>query len=150
MRRSQPHIVGRMALQDIFINGARAETVHLSDGTRTVRALPLYPIKSQLRSVDIRHRVVGGYTRCRIQVARPKTDCLVVNTDVHHRLQTLKCTAKVVRMFTLEFVLDPFPVRRVPNQRQNRADALHKQSALSGLGIIKCSLSEIFNEKQRW
>ena len=48
MRRSQLHIVGRMALQDVFINGARAETMHLSDGTRTIRALPLYPIKSWL------------------------------------------------------------------------------------------------------
>ena len=76
-------------------------------------------------------------------MARPKTDCLVVNTDDHHRLQTLKCTTKVVRMFTLEFVLDPFSVRRILNQQQNRTDALHRQSTLSRLGIIKCSVSEI-------
>lgn len=108
-----------MTLQDIFVNRAIVETVHLSHVARTVRALALHSIKCWLRSINVRHRVVGVHTRSssRVQVSRPKVDRLAVNAHVHHCLRTLECTAKVVQMFALELVLNSFPIGCVPNQR---------------------------------
>lgn len=50
-------------------------------------------------------------------------------------------TAISVHMFSLQLVLNALAIRRVPDKRQNRPDALDEQGPLARLGVIQGSLS---------
>jgi len=49
-------------------------------------------------------------------------------------------TPKVVHLLTLEFVLDPLPIRRVPNQRKDGSDPLDQHGSLRSISIVECGL----------
>ena len=58
----------------------------------------------------------------------------------HRVLVGVATTTEMIHLLTLQFVLDPFPVWGVPNERENRANALNEQSALRRFCVIQSSL----------
>ena len=127
----------RVILQDISIDRRREVVQRL--GMQTLQTLGarerVYPA---LRVVNIRERV-----RLREPATR-ETDALSANTNVQEcRLVTIVAggvTPEAVQLLTLEFVLDSFSIRRIPNQRKHGSDSFDQHGPLSGIGVVKRGL----------
>jgi hypothetical protein len=67
---------------------------------------------------------------------------LAAESHVDHRVLVGvdTTTTEMVHLLTLQFVLDPFPVWGVPNERENKANALNEQSTLRRFCVIQSSL----------
>ena len=57
---------------------------------------------------------------------------------------------KVVHLLTLEFVLDSFPIGRIPNQRKDRSDPLDQHGSLRSIGIVERGLRSLISVRINW
>src|SRR5882762_1393862 len=121
---------------------------HVAERSLALQSMAASSIKSILSSVHVGHGAILG---CR-DVASAwtmstvmKCHGLAAESHVDHRVlvgvaTTTTTTTEMVHLLTLEFVLDPFPVWGVPNERENKANALNEQSTLRRFCVIQSSL----------
>jgi hypothetical protein len=154
--------VARIALQNIAVNRLRLHVVQLG---RHMMRLPIRgwagqpraasSVQTALGAVDVSHRAVlkgrRNVTSTCAGSAVMKAHALVTDSHVGQSLLVIvtstattaataaasaSATAEVVHLFALQFVLNTFTVRSVPNERKNGTNAFDKQSALIRLSII--------------
>jgi hypothetical protein len=83
--------------------------------------------------------VVSAWTRSTMM----KCHGLAAKSHVDHRVLVgvaTTTTTEMVHLLTLRLVLNLFPVWGVPNERENRVNALNEQSALRRPCVIQSSL----------
>jgi len=75
-----------------------------------------------------------------------ETDALTTKTHVQKCslvVVVIGVAPKVVQLFPLEFVLDSFSIRRIPDQRKDGPDSFDEHGPLGGISVVECGLNAI-------
>lgn len=95
---------------------------------------------------------VGHVAASAVRGVAHASHALIAERHVDQRLLVVMVAAAAsaaavrVVVLPLQLVLDPLAIRRVPDKRQNRADALDEERALGRFRVIQCSLQATLNE----
>jgi len=137
-RRSEERVgMGRVharILQNIIVDGLALQRMQLSGEWALAKG-----------SLGLRHRVER--VRCVELVEVVVRNILAEMTSAASSIRNPCNTDKQSRgpgtrhsRLTLKLVLDALPIRRIANQRQDRANAFNEQRTLTGIGIVEGGL----------
>lgn len=133
--------MGRVALQNVAIYRLGLQTMQsgadmwLTKGSLTLRHC------IQTISVNVGQGIMRRYGLRNVTPRAGRNAKSLIPKRHINKCMLIMITSEVVHMFALQFVLDPFSIRGVPDKRKNGANAFHKKCSLARFSIVESRLS---------